>query len=275
MGLLSPRDELPRFSMDSATDSRGRWVVDQCREYDLDVLNGTRLDSSKEVGSWTSFQYNGCAVVDYACVSRTLGARLKHFQVVDLPTRSDHAYLSIRIASISAKHGRLRPRSTKLPRLTRQRRRPFVELPVLPPEVETRLAEEPFASIELDLLFKSVIEAVKSENDDLNGLYGLAYMTGEVRRAWIDGSCLDDGLPTARAGAGVFWGANSPRNRSERVPGLQSNNRAEHLALIVLLLQTPPDLPLFVSTDSENVIRTYCHWAPCFSALGWSCPVLV
>ncbi|KAF9000565.1 ribonuclease H-like protein, partial [Hymenopellis radicata] len=100
---------------------------------------------------------------------------------------------------------------------------------------------------------------------------GSCSTTGAIRRVWTDGSCLNNGKPDARAGAGIYWGLNSSRNLAVRVPGHQSNNRAEHFALLVVLLLAPPDLPLLVTTDSENVIHTYCHWVARLAQTGWSC----
>ncbi|PBK69041.1 hypothetical protein ARMSODRAFT_1036427, partial [Armillaria solidipes] len=38
-----------------------------------------------------------------------------------------------------------------------------------------------------------------------------------------------------------------------------------------MLLQTPPDVPIRVYTDSENVIHTYCHWIAQRKSLDWRC----
>ncbi|KAF9033047.1 ribonuclease H-like protein, partial [Hymenopellis radicata] len=88
---------------------------------------------------------------------------------------------------------------------------------------------------------------------------------------WTDGSCLDNGASNAKAGAGVYWGPGASRNLAARVSGPQKNNRAEHLAVVIALLSAAPDLPLEIYTDSENVIHTYCHWAPRLAQTGWVC----
>jgi len=49
---------------------------------------------------------------------------------------------------------------------------------------------------------------------------------------YTDGACVDNGKPYARAGYGVYFGANDPRNVSESYKGLQTNNVAELLAII-------------------------------------------
>ena len=44
---------------------------------------------------------------------------------------------------------------------------------------------------------------------------------------YTDGACRGNGTPHARAGYGVYYGPNDPRNISERLSGAQTNNRAE------------------------------------------------
>ncbi|KAG1681862.1 Ribonuclease H1 [Nymphon striatum] len=44
---------------------------------------------------------------------------------------------------------------------------------------------------------------------------------------YTDGACQDNGKPKARAGIGIYWGPDHPYNTSARLPGRQTNNRAE------------------------------------------------
>ncbi|KAH7725147.1 ribonuclease H1 [Aphelenchoides avenae] len=57
--------------------------------------------------------------------------------------------------------------------------------------------------------------------------------------AYIDGCCMNNGRAGARAGAGVFFGedndVNDMWNVAERVPGEQTNSRAELYAAILAL----------------------------------------
>ncbi|KAI6112446.1 ribonuclease H-like domain-containing protein [Pisolithus croceorrhizus] len=46
---------------------------------------------------------------------------------------------------------------------------------------------------------------------------------------YCDGACKGNGGSGPKAGIGVWWGHNDPRNLSERCPGDQTNNRAELL----------------------------------------------
>jgi len=48
---------------------------------------------------------------------------------------------------------------------------------------------------------------------------------------YCDGSCIHNGLPNAKAGIGVYFGDNDPRNVSESISG-NTNNIAELTAMI-------------------------------------------
>ncbi|PBK94115.1 hypothetical protein ARMGADRAFT_1079595 [Armillaria gallica] len=97
-GELTSINEIPRELLDLVTDASGKWFVDLCKDHSLLILNGTLYDRDLP-GVWTDFQYNGCSVVDYACASISLLPHLLEFKVVDWPTRSDHAFLSVKIQS--------------------------------------------------------------------------------------------------------------------------------------------------------------------------------
>ncbi|CAB4489918.1 unnamed protein product [Rhizophagus irregularis] len=83
-------------------------------------------------------------------------------------------------------------------------------------------------------------------------------------KVWTDGSSINNGQHGAKAGIGVYWGKDDPRNISERLPGpRQTNNRAEIMA-VIRALETCPDnnIPLEIRTDSQYVINAYKSWIP-------------
>ncbi|KZS91963.1 ribonuclease H-like protein, partial [Sistotremastrum niveocremeum HHB9708] len=84
---------------------------------------------------------------------------------------------------------------------------------------------------------------------------------------YTDGACQKNGMLDARAGLGVWWGRDDPRNLSERVPGPQTNNRAELIA-IIRALETAPmsDRPLLIKTDSCYVISCVRDWLSIWKA---------
>ena len=49
---------------------------------------------------------------------------------------------------------------------------------------------------------------------------------------YTDGACSNNGRPDARAGFGIWFKEGDSRNTSESFTGIQTNNRAELLAII-------------------------------------------
>ncbi|CAG8516780.1 10916_t:CDS:2 [Funneliformis caledonium] len=97
-------------------------------------------------------------------------------------------------------------------------------------------------------------------------LHSQSYNLGNRKslKVWTDGSARSNGKDEARAGVGVYWGENDPRNVSERLPGpRQTNNRAEIMA-VIRALETCPDnnVPLEIRTDSKYTINAYTSWIP-------------
>ncbi|KAG8765685.1 hypothetical protein FRC12_007361 [Ceratobasidium sp. 428] len=82
---------------------------------------------------------------------------------------------------------------------------------------------------------------------------------------WTDGSCLDNGKPSARAAYGVYFGEGDPRNEAKRVPGMQTNNRGEILGVIRALEIVGENVSeLTIYTDSQYTIDCCQKWLP-----GW------
>lgn len=49
---------------------------------------------------------------------------------------------------------------------------------------------------------------------------------------YTDGSCINNGKPNAKAGIGIFFDINDPRNISKRIKGKHTNNVDELTAII-------------------------------------------
>ncbi|KAJ3022499.1 hypothetical protein HKX48_006041 [Thoreauomyces humboldtii] len=96
---------------------------------------------------------------------------------------------------------------------------------------------------------------------------------------FTDGSCLGNGRASAKAGIGVYFGEEDPRNISERLPGTpQTNNRAELLAVIRAIRAAypgsnpnHPDLPrrLVVYSDSQYMRDGISKWLPGWKRKNW------
>ncbi len=73
---------------------------------------------------------------------------------------------------------------------------------------------------------------------------------------YTDGSCTDNGSMEAKAGAGIWYGLNDPRNRAIRLPENleQSNNTGELIAILAAIQDVPSEANLKINTDSQYAI---------------------
>ena len=76
---------------------------------------------------------------------------------------------------------------------------------------------------------------------------------------YTDGACSNNGKSDARAGFGIWFGADDERNTSESFTGPQTNNRAELLAIIkaltILREEVEEGRPIMIYSDSSYSIR--------------------
>ena len=94
--LQAGHSPLPRSSLDEVLDACGLWLLDLCTQSRLQILNGTSYEHPSP-GAWTSFQWCGCSVIDYAIVSPALLSLLSDFRVLPPGRDSDHAQLSLTV----------------------------------------------------------------------------------------------------------------------------------------------------------------------------------
>ena len=90
---------------------------------------------------------------------------------------------------------------------------------------------------------------------------------------YTDGCCLNQKLPESerKAGCGVFWGKDDPRNLIERLWGPQTNQRAELWAAIrgvQCALQSDYEV-VEVRTDSQYVIKGMTEWIHNWRKNNW------
>ncbi|KAG6824561.1 hypothetical protein H0H92_006467, partial [Tricholoma furcatifolium] len=76
-------------------------------------------------------------------------------------------------------------------------------------------------------------------------------------RVFTDGSCIHNGTTIARVGAGIWYGADDPRNKALRLPMdmENSNNTAEAIAILEAVHDADPGITLKILTDSQLVMR--------------------
>jgi len=82
-----------RHSQDQALDDRGKHVLEICIGAQLRILNGRKLGDT--AGYFTSHQYNGSSVIDYAICSHNLLNAIPYFKVHKFQGLiSDHCMIS-------------------------------------------------------------------------------------------------------------------------------------------------------------------------------------
>ena len=84
---------------------------------------------------------------------------------------------------------------------------------------------------------------------------------------YCDGSCIHNGLPNAKAGIGIYFGDNDPRNVSESISG-NTNNIAELCAMIRVYYYVKGDVTI-VSDSKYALLCVGTYGKKCESS-GWS-----
>ncbi|XP_016391544.1 ribonuclease H1-like isoform X1 [Sinocyclocheilus rhinocerous] len=99
---------------------------------------------------------------------------------------------------------------------------------------------------------------------------GFTYM-GDAIVVYTDGCCTANGKKGARAGIGVYWGRDHPLNVAERLPGRQTNQRAELQAACKALEQARENnfKKVVIYTDSKFTINGITSWVKTWKSNGW------
>ncbi|NXW76367.1 RNH1 Ribonuclease, partial [Hirundo rustica] len=94
---------------------------------------------------------------------------------------------------------------------------------------------------------------------------------GDFAVVYTDGCCTGNGHNRARAGIGVYWGPGHPLNTSERLPGRQTNQRAEIHAACKAIEQAKSQniKKLIIYTDSKFTIKGITGWVDNWKTNGW------
>lgn len=72
---------------------------------------------------------------------------------------------------------------------------------------------------------------------------------------YTDGACSKNGTKYAKAGIGVYFEGSEYKDVSERISGIQTNNRAELSAILKALQIVKYDENIIIYTDSEYAIN--------------------
>ncbi|XP_037668652.1 ribonuclease H1 isoform X2 [Choloepus didactylus] len=94
---------------------------------------------------------------------------------------------------------------------------------------------------------------------------------GDFVVVYTDGCCSSNGRRRARAGIGVYWGPGHPLNVGIRLPGRQTNQRAEiHAACKAIEQAKAQNInKLVLYTDSMFTINGITNWVQGWKNNGW------
>lgn len=93
---------------------------------------------------------------------------------------------------------------------------------------------------------------------------------GESIEVFTDGSCDRNGETNARAGSGIWFGRDDPRNVALRVPGeTQTNQTGELFAIAAATHLVPPFVGLHIVTDSKYAADGLTVHADRWEQRGW------
>uniref|UniRef100_A0A7N9CUJ3 Ribonuclease H1 n=1 Tax=Macaca fascicularis TaxID=9541 RepID=A0A7N9CUJ3_MACFA len=97
-----------------------------------------------------------------------------------------------------------------------------------------------------------------------------SYM-GDFVVVYTDGCCSSNGRRRPRAGIGVYWGPGHPLNVGIRLPGRQTNQRAEIHAACKAIEQAKAQniSKLVLYTDSMFTINGITNWVQSWKENGW------
>jgi len=87
---------------------------------------------------------------------------------------------------------------------------------------------------------------------------------------FTDGACINNGKENARAGSGVWYGDNDPRNLSVRVAlQEQSNQTGELIAALLAIRNQPPNENLRIMSDSKYLVDGLTKHVKNWEDKGW------
>jgi ribonuclease HI len=111
--------------------------------------------------------------------------------------------------------------------------------------------------------FEKIEDATEFIDDYKNNLY-----------VYTDGSCINNGKTSARAGIGIYFGKDSPLNVSRELDNSKAtltNNIAELVAVIeaITIIKANPVPNKIIVTDSEYIIKCATSYGKKLSANNW------
>ncbi|KAF9061250.1 hypothetical protein BDP27DRAFT_1429190 [Rhodocollybia butyracea] len=240
--LVRAEDSPPRISLDKVSNSRGKWMLDLCRDNVLELLNGTCYENNTP-GQLTSFQPMGSAVVDYVLASKSALPLLQcgALTVVKSP-QSDHAAIELTLPY-----------------------QPGEQLDVLPTLDSDDLCSPELPPTELDNVVSDVLLLAQNTTEAIDSLYGPVFADTGICAVSLAAASHLHVSSERQAAFAVYWGENSIWNNVAIIPQMPppTTNRAIICALISALQMAEqcPQRHLDIYTSSEFLIRSFCYWA--------------
>ena len=94
--------------------------------------------------------------------------------------------------------------------------------------------------------------------------------TNDELTVYTDDSCINNGTDEAKAGCGIWYGTQDPRNKALRVPGKkQSNQVGELLAILYVVKNASENQPLRIKSDSKFAIEGLTTYAREWEEKDW------
>ena len=95
----------------------------------------------------------------------------------------------------------------------------------------------------------------------------------EINYIYTDGACVNNGKLNAKAGIGIYFGKNDPRNVSKKIVGKQTNNVAELSAIIETYTIIQNDLEkgtkFCIVTDSNYALNCILNYGAKCELNNW------
>ncbi|RDB24922.1 RNA-directed DNA polymerase from mobile element jockey [Hypsizygus marmoreus] len=256
---LPYRRTFPRVSSDVASNARGMRILDMCAADSLLVLNGTSFEGPG-AGLFTSFQPLGSSVIDYVIVSDSMLRFLEPscLRVVQSDW-SDHACLSLHLHNCTP---------------MAQQPLPAQSLSSLKSNLANLLKATPSDSVTCTLngLLHAALENALTDEEASLRLYGPATNNDTPLSIYTASTCRRPHRGAPLAAFGVFYGDKNTSNVGRRVAGTQTDARAAVAAILYVLHNTSPYVPIYLYSTSQTAIRTIVFWASKNASQGWKCP---
>lgn len=120
------------------------------------------------------------------------------------------------------------------------------------------------------------IEKIKPKELPQQTLQLVSFLDKQIEKTiyvYTDGSCINNGKKNAKAGIGIFFAENDPRNVSKIVNGKQTNNVAELTAILVAIDILKKEIDegkrIIIYTDSEYAIKCFTTYGRRLAANGF------